>query len=216
MKRMATALALVAAVSFASFANAEILWDQSSYDEFGPGFFNSESGEPPFGITMHAVCDVTVDGAGWTVDTITTYYSAIDPNWGLAIVDGYLHVFDKTGPLPIDGTDDPTSSPIVSMTGTVNGSVTEVVATGLSLNLPPGEYWIGITPIAPAGFFGPEIHLSTTDFIGDASASYDPFGIPAAWFNFNPDTDASILVEGTRNDPVPTHELTWGRLKANR
>lgn len=216
MKRMTQALALVAALTLTANAHAEVLWDQSTFDPFGPGFFNSESGEPPLGITMHTVSDVTVDGGGWTIDSITTYFSSIDPGWGFGIVDGYVHVFPKTGPLPVDGTDDPTMSAVVAMTGTFVTDHIEVSVSGLNITLAPGEYWIGITPIAPSGFFGPEIQLSSIVLVGDSSPSYDPFGFPTAgWLNFTPDADATIRIEGERSGPVPTHETTWGRLKSD-
>jgi hypothetical protein len=49
--------------------------------------------------------------------------------------------------------------------------------------------------------------------IGDATASYDVYGMPAAWFNFNPGVDAAILIEGTVAG-TPVEEMTWGNVKA--
>jgi hypothetical protein len=206
-------VATCAILLLAPLAGAEVLWDQSDFDEFGPGFFNSVSGGPPFGLTVHAVNDVTVGGPGWVVDSITTYYSALDPSWGLAITEGRLHVFPKTGPLPTQN-DDPTASPTVAMSGTDAGGHLRVTASGLNLALMPGEYWIGITPVAPSGPFGPEIHLSALALVGDDTASYDEFAFPGppAWFNFNPGVDASILIEGTF--PVPVEPGTWGAIKS--
>jgi len=209
-----TTLVALSIFAVAGTVQAEALWDQSDYDLFGAGFFNSVSGGPPFGITNHVVSDVTVNGNGWHVEAITTYYSFLDPTWGTAITQGHLHVFPKIGPLPIDGTDDPTLSPVVAMTGTDIGGVWQVSATGLSLDLSPGEYWIGITPIAPSGPFGPEIHMGTITFVGAETATYDPFAFPGppAWFNFNPGIDASILIEGTR--PTTVESTSWSRIKA--
>lgn len=208
--------ALVAALLTTTVARADVLLDQSDYDEFGAGYFDSESGEPPFGVTVHGVNDISVGGDGWTVDSITTYYSFLDPGWGTAITQAYLHVFPKTGPLPIDGANDPTMSPLVSASSVPGAGIWIVSASGLALDLAPGEYWIGITPIAPSGPFGPEIHLSSHTFIGDETASYDPFGFPApTWFHFNPDLDAAMKIEGTIHGPVPTVESTWGRVKSD-
>ena len=213
MNSILTKLALLCAVVLlASVASADVLWEQSDFDPWGAGFYNSESGGPPFGMTWHGVNHVTVT-EGWNVDSITTYYSAMDMAWGGAITQGYVHVYMKVGPLPVDGIDDPTMSPVVPMAGVFNVDHFDVTASGLGIYLAPGEYWIGTTPIAPSGPFGPEIHLSSMTLIGDATASYDVYGMPAAWFNFNPGVDAAILIEGTVAG-TPVEEMTWGSVKA--
>lgn len=196
-------------------AGADVLWDQSDFDMFGAGYFNSVSGDPPLGVTMYGVNDVTVGGEGWHVESISTYYSALDPGWGSAITEGKLHVFPKSGPLPVDSTDDPAASMTVPMTGTFDTDHIVVTASGLDLDLPAGDYWIGITPVAPSGPFGPEIQMSSFTLMGDATASDDPsgsFGGPG-WFVFNPDLDATILIEGVVNTPTPAQEMAWGQLK---
>ena len=215
MTRLLT-ISLLCAALVGQPAHADVLWDRSSFDAFGPGFFNVESGGPPFGMTMHTVNHVTVGMNGWTIESISTYYSALDPVWGGSIASGFLHVFDKTGALPSDGTDDPTASGVVAMSGTLNGDHFVVSATGLSIELDPGEYWIGITPSAASGPFGPEIHLASVDApAADDSASYDVFAFPGppAWFNFNPGVEASILIEGTEGKPVSVDDSTWGAIK---
>ncbi len=207
-------LVAVAVIVLAQAAGAVTLWNQSDFDVWGMGFFNSVSGSPPFGSTNYCVNHVTVE-CGWYVESISTYYSAVDPGWGSAITEGYLHVFTKTGPLPIDGSDDPTTSSLVAMTAVLNGDHFILTASGLNLDLPAGEYWIGITPIAPGGVMGPEIHLSSMTYVGDASASYDAYGMPMPmWMNFNPGLDATILIDGTVTGPSATDGTTWGRLKA--
>ncbi len=208
-----TKLVLVTLFLLAQSAGAVVLWDQSDFDPWGMGFYNSESGSPPMGMTWHTVNHVTVDDV-WLVDSISTYYSAIDPNWGGAITEGYLHVFEKTGVLPDDVENDPTLSALVPMTAVLNVDHFVLTASALNLNLNPGEYWIGLTPIAPAGMMGPEIHLSSGTLIGDASASYDVWAMPGppAWFNFNPGLDAALLLDGTIVSA--TSETTWGAVKS--
>ena len=213
MKSILTKLTVLCVVALlASVASAEVLWDQSDFNPAGAAFYNSESGSPPFGMTWHAVNDVTVT-EGWNVDSITTYYSAIDPMWGTAIAEGYVHVFAKVGPLPVDGVDDPTMSPIVPMVGVLVGSHFEVTASGLGLYLAPGEYWISTTPFAPAGMWGPECNHSSLTPIGDATASYDAYGVPLAWVNVHAGLDAAILIEGTIATS-PVEETTWASVKA--
>jgi hypothetical protein len=202
-------IAMISILALISLASADVLWDQSTFDPWGAGFFNSESGEPPFGITMHAVNDVTVDGGGWVINTITTYYSGLDFAWGYGIFEGYLHVYPISDVYPVE---DPTLDTVVPMTGTWGGDHWIVKAEGLSLNLTPGSYWVGITPIAPGGMWGPEIHLSTDTLVGADTAVYDPFGMPPAWFSFNPGVDASILIEGEWS--VATEDASWSSIKA--
>lgn len=211
MHRKLTILVALATFAFTAPVSAVVLWDQSDFDAFGPGFFNSISGGPPFGLTIHAVSDVTVGGTGWTINSVTQYYSALDMYWGLGIVQGALHVFPKTGPLPIE---DPATSAIVPMTAAFVLDHFEVTAS-VNLALPPGEYWIGITPEAGSGPFGPEIHLASQTLMGDASASYDVFAFPGppAWFNFNPGVDASILIDGELGGPVSVDDSSWGSVK---
>jgi hypothetical protein len=191
-------LAVLAVALVSSVASADVLWDQSDYDLTVPGFFNSVSGSPPFGLTHYAVSDITVGDGGWYVSKISAYFGAADPVWGDGITEGHLHVYAKTGPLPIDGLDDPTLSPMISMSATLEGFDAFVVSADVNLHLDPGEYWIGITPLAPSGFFGPEPHWASGTYLGDATASLDPYAFPgpAGWFNFNPGADAAIKIEG--------------------
>jgi hypothetical protein len=212
---LSTTLLTLALLTIAAPSRGAVLWDQSDYNLFGGGFFNSVSGGPPFGVTMFAVSDVTVTGAPWHVDTISTYYSVLDPSWVEAISQGHLHVFPKSGPLPSDVTDDPAASPLVPMTGTnLDGGVGLVQATGLNLDLAPGEYWIGITPVAPSGPFGPEIQMSSHTLIGADTATFDLFAFPGppAWFNFNPGLDQAMRIDGT--GPVSVESTSWSRIKA--
>lgn len=211
MKKLTCTLGLLAIL--AGSAGAVTLWDQSDYDLVGSGFFNTVAGMAPMGMTVHTVNHVTVpEGEMWNVDTITIYFSCVDQSWGSSITQGNLHVFNKSAALPVDGTDDPTASTLVTMSGTFLTDHIEVTASGLGLSLSPGEYWIGITPYGTAGFFGPEIHLPSQTLYGDASASYDPYGMPVAWYNMNAGVDAAILIEG--NLVVSNEAMAWGDMKS--
>jgi hypothetical protein len=207
-----TLLTLALTVVLVGAACAEVLHSQIDYDPMAAGFYNSISGAPPFGMTWYGVNDITVGGTGWEISAISTFYSKLDEFWGAGITTGVLHVWPKTGPLP---TEDPTLSTTVAMTGTDIGGAWEVRAAGLSLELEPGEYWIGITPVAPAGMMGPEIHLSTMTLVGDAAASWDAYAFPGppSWFNFQPGRDATLLIEGDSH-VVSVEESSWGGLKA--
>lgn len=205
----------VALMFVSALASAGVLLDQSNLDRVGPGYFNSESGSPPFGSTWFTLNDMTL-GTDATVTDITVYFSATDPAFAQGIFQGYVNIFPKSGTMPGAG-DDPTVATAVPVTvTTITGSgdpYTEVKASGLGISLTAGDYWIGLTPIAPAGPFGPEIHIASLTKIGDDSASYDKFGFPAPmWFVFNPGVDASILVNGAAI--VPVESSSWGAVKS--
>jgi hypothetical protein len=201
-------LTLLAIAALATVAAADVLWDQSATAAPGsPGYFNADSGSPPFGMTVFTVTDIVVDDV-WNVDAISTFWSILDEaNW-TAITEGYLHVIPKTGDLPAE-TDDPTASQIVSMSATVSMNEGTLTASGLNLDLYPGEYWIGITPIMGSGFMGPEIQYAADSYIGVASASFDPNGWPMPmWMNMNTDTDATLLIEGIVTVATESHSLS--------
>jgi hypothetical protein len=201
---LAASLSLLSLLSLASTPGAEVLWDQSTLDLNGPGIANSYS--PGFGgFVIHGVDDVTVTGSGWTVESITQYYSSWNFDWPGAVTTGYLHIAPKTGALP---TFDPTTDVQVPMTAAfLNGDVITVTASGLSVPLAPGDYWIGITPVAPAGISGANLQWPAQP-VGVDMASYDG----TAWTNFYPGWDGAMTVEGMR--PVSVDEASWGGIKS--
>ena len=64
-------LALI--IAFAGMAQAEVLVDQSEFDVSVPGFLNAVAGAPPMGSTIYTVSDITVDGTGWAISSISTF-----------------------------------------------------------------------------------------------------------------------------------------------
>ena len=104
-------------------------------------------------------------------------------------------------------------SPLVPMSGVLVGDHFEVTASGLGLFLAPGDYWLGITPIAPGGMWGPEVQTSAATLIGNETVSYDPYGTPVMWFVNRPGLDAAMVVQGTVGGS-PVEETTWGNVKA--
>jgi hypothetical protein len=207
MKSYLSVIGLISVLALAGSATAEVLWDQSGLDPNQNGIANSIS--PGFGgFVIYAVGDVTVDGSGWHVDSITQYYSSWNFDWLAAIANGSLHVFPKTGPLPVG---DPATSATVTMTAASNNpDVIEVTASGLSLDLSPGDYWIGITPSAPAGIFGANLQFASDTLVGDPVAVYDTM-FPG-WGNAYGALDGAMLIEGTR--PTPVEDTSWSQVKS--
>ena len=206
MKPNLFVIGMTCALALAVPASSEILWDQSGLDPAQNGIANSIS--PGFGgFTIYAVGDVTVSGAGWHVESITQYYSSWNYDWLYAIAEGNLHVFPKVGPLPLE---DPTLSVTVAMSASsTDPDVIEVTASNLDLDLAPGDYWIGITPNAPAGIFGANLQFVSTSFVGDPVAVYDTM-FPG-WGNPYGAVDGAMLIEGTR--PVSVDAASWSQIK---
>jgi hypothetical protein len=202
------ALILVAFVANGAAAQVE-LWNQAEgYEGWTMGFFNMVAGDPPFGMTVYTVNDVVVPADyAWTVNTIRVIFDGFDPSWAGVVTEAVLYVEPKTGPLP---TGDPTTGTTVAAEAVVLGNgFLEVSATGLSMSLAEGEYWIGLTPIAPNTN---NIHVSVPA-IGDDSPSYDTGGFPMPmWGNWAPDLDGAMALEG--ETPVSTASETWGGLKS--
>lgn len=206
----------VAALSLAlltsSAAQATTLWDQSTINTAGPGIFACQATGFQ-GFTAHSVQDVTVPASGWVVTKITQWYAGFDPGWIGGISSGYINVFPKTGPLP---TDVP-SAVLVSTgwsciqdnakTAQLNQSVL-AVSVNVNLNLPPGNYWIGITPRRSLSPFGVN-SMWASDQVGDPVATHMA---PNPWANTYGSWDGVFLIEG--EIPVPTESATWGSMKA--
>jgi len=206
---------VVCAALFAVPAKSDTLWDQSAIDETIGGFFNSISGNPPFGLTYYVVNDVTVPASGWMVQSIKVRFSGVSATWGGGISQGRLVVYPKVGSLPLN-TENPGTLSMVPMSGAfITGGVNnywDVTASGLNLALLPGDYWIGITPAAPAGFFGPETQRAAAVHVGDDAATWNAHASPLAWAT-NAGKDGNILIIGTPGLPTPTAPSTWGAIK---
>lgn len=196
---MRKALCLMVLAAAGSVASADVLWDQSALNWNGDAFVNSISGTPPFGATAYAMNDITVPAGGWTINSISMYFSQIESDWSQDVYQGRLYVQPKTGSMPtvLPG------GAMIPMTATamfdagVQQSFCEVTASGLSINLPAGEYWIGITPQATGGFFGPELGLSAASNYGAPTTVY-AVGFGGGFIQLS--GDAAIKVQGV---PAP-------------
>ena len=211
-RTMTLLLTLVLCLGFAATVAAQdILWNQTEgYQNFAMGYFNSVSGAPPMGMTSYTVNDVVVPEGGWNIGAIRTYYQVTDANWGTAISQGYLYIHPKTGSSPTEAAG---TGEIIPMIATDIGGWWEITADLGSYELGAGEYWIGITPFAPAGMMGPDIQASVPA-VGDDSPSYDPYGFPMPmWMVWNGGLDATLLIEASST--VATENTTLDGLKAN-
>lgn len=207
--RAIVSAALVTAL--AASANAAVIWDQSDIDtnpdtsrSFVDGTITGGFGGA---FSWYVVSDVHI-GSESLIQSVTTYFSRIstfnDPTTAV------LNIFPKSGSLPL-ASNDPRPSPggtgmlVVPVVGGYeddNQAVMTITASGLNIVLAPGDYWIGLSPTLPGGFFGNDLHWSTTAATqyGDPSADryYDSLGA-AAWGNTQSEVstrDAAITITG--------------------
>jgi len=207
MKARTMILVLVAVMSLASMASAQIvLWDQTAgYESWSMGFFNQAAGAPPFGAAQYTCNDVVVPAGGWDINSVAVYYDGFDPSWAGVVTNAVLFIEPKTGSTP---TGDPTTGTAVTVAATILGNgFMEVRASGLAVNLAEGEYWLGLTPTAPNTN---NIHVSVAG-VGDDSPTYDAYGFPMPmWMAWSPGLDGAMLIEGqtaVANESVTLDEV---------
>lgn len=208
MKKLSL-IALALSVILVGSAGATVLVDQSEYDFSGPGFFNVIAGAPPMGVTTYSVNDITVTGTGWVITDISIFVNALGGYEG-STTSAVINIFPKTDVLPVEV---PTEDMIVDVTAVnIGGDDYQVTASGLNIELAPGEYWIGLTPYGSSFNYG--IHMPATTLIGDATPSYDTGGFPMPmWANWVPDADAAMLIIGDDN-VVATDDASLDSVKS--
>ncbi len=74
---------------------------------------------------------------------------------------------------------------VTNVTVTDLGDVLAVTADlDRYINLGPGNYWVGLTPIAEFEMFGQEFHLHSSEFVGGPTMYRNPgggFGLGKNW-----------------------------------
>jgi hypothetical protein len=209
--RITTALALLL-LSLATVGNAAVLWDQSAID-FGsnaPGVQNYN-----FigfgGFQFFCVNDVTVPAGGWTINTITEYYSdwqGVDMN--ITAATGNLIIMPKTGSLP-SGTPTTTAVALTWVDTSQSGQgVYVMTCAGLNVNLPAGSYWITVAPNARYdSFFGNNLQWPSA-MVGSPVATW----YAGSWSGLYGNYDGAFKIEGVDGGATPTHSGSWGQLKS--
>jgi len=205
---------LIGAVLLALGTNAQAmtLWDQSTISPAGPAIAASNSSGFG-GLFVHSVDDVTVPASGWVVTKITQYYSAFEPNWAGGVTQGFINIQPKTGSLPTSNpvtVQSPMSCAIDAAQSAAVGQTVLAVTATVSISLPAGDYWIGLTPTKGATINGVNLMWPSAQ-VGDPVANFQSTVGP--WKNNYPGWDGAFKVEGDL--PVPTQNSTWGNLKAH-
>jgi hypothetical protein len=181
------------------------LWDQQPFDT-STGYINQVLGYGgSSSYDTYQVHDVTVTGGGWNITSITEYFTSGFGNWPGSF-NAKLNIFPLIGSLP-QPADDPGSglSPIYAAQD-VGGTVT---LSGLNINLAPGSYWIGFTPIVNFDSYGQEFQLAAASIVGKPSGIRNPgngFGEGADWMTtaaFGTALDGAITINGDASIPEP-------------
>jgi hypothetical protein len=206
LKVYLVAIALLSC-ALGSQAGAVVLWDQSTLDLNGPGIANSNSSGFN-GFVAYSVNDVTLS-SNCVITRITQYYSAFNSSW-LNLTQGRVYIEPKTQSLPTVAPGGGSLIPMSAASATIQGQpVIVVTASGLSIPLSPGEYWIGITPTAGAGINGANLQWPAA-MVGTPVATF--FSPAGPWNNTYGSYDGTLLIEGEL--PVPVAPATWGGVKS--
>jgi hypothetical protein len=212
-----TAFAML--LSLAPAAHAVVLWDQSNWNPNGEGSLNlsSTSCSQISGNTkLHTANDVHFDGPVH-ITTVRIYES---PGNVEAATQAHLWIAPKTGALPTQCSADVNNAgnivPITISYETINNVTTVIVtASGLNIDLPPGDYWVSLTPRhSRGGTFPWTVHRVTTGpIIGDPTPSIEACVANCNWIFVLAPTmyDYAIKIEGDL--PVPALQESWGKVK---
>jgi hypothetical protein len=214
------ALVLIPALLLAPAAGAVVLWDQSNWNPNGEGSLNlsSNSCNQISGNTkLHTANDVHFD-TPVRITTVRIYETLGNVQ---TATQAYLWIAPKTGPLPTASSDQVNNAAniknITVATETVNGVETVVVTcSGLSIDLPAGDYWVSLTPRHSRGIFPFTVHRITSgSVIGDPTPSIEACVVNSNWFYvLAPNMyDYAIKIEGEL-PTVATTPQQWSRVKA--
>ncbi len=197
--------------------NTPTLWEQLPD---GSGNFVDQNFEAAFdAYDFFMVMDVSFGGAVNITD-ITTYYTA--GRWPLGAGTATMNIFVNDGsglPAPVDIPDNGAS---VATNAVPFGAGQAITASGLNIDLAPGDYWVGLTPEVEFGLYGQQFpEAATPDGGPDHSASRNlngGFGMGTDWFSSQDRgsvVDGAITILGTPT-PGTLALLGLGGLVASR
>ena len=189
-----------------------VLWDQSDYDVSKPPLNDQEFGDyAPY--SAYLVTDVV--STGWVVQTVTTYFTygfSGSSNWPVGQnITARLNIIPRDGcALPDDSYNPADGTEVTAQLQLVAGNTLALVADGLNIDVPAGEYWVGLTPVLAYGTYGQEFHRAAP-IIGCNTVwrnpgngyEYGPNWIWAYQLGYWENThDAAIKIEGIGAQPA--------------
>src|SRR5262245_20199508 len=174
---------LAGIVVAAALARPEVLCERVSFVRPAPGRpyanFPHQESKPEAGLgAVYGLSSVTVTDLGWSVSAVAIYTAPSAPDKWAGLTEARLNVVPKKGAVPEAG-DDPRKGEVTRVRVREHSpGVYEVRADGLKLELAPGEYWIGLTPVHDLNLHGRAGHVVVGDVrdarFDDAVRSPDP------------------------------------------
>jgi hypothetical protein len=216
--KLAAAMMSLPLVFLATAASAVVLWDQSNWNNVGEGSVNlsSNSCSQLNGNTkVHTANDVHFDSP--VIITSVTVYET-EGNVQTA-TQAYLWIAPKTGPVPTASSSDVNNAAnLVTITNALQSNGTTnavaVTASGLSISLPAGDYWVSLTPRHSLGFFPYTVHLVTSGaVVGDPTEAIVACTVNSTWYQPLAPTSYDYAIKINGDVPVPTLSKTWGGIK---
>lgn len=194
---------VAATMVFGGAASAGVVLYDNPADFKTTAHVNQEFGD--FAVySTYLVADMTIPdlgGGGVTLTSLSAFFSVGGGNWN-GINMARVHIFADAGGLP-GGADNPAASLLVGFTYDVNTGLGTTV--GLDVDVPAGNYWIGLTPVGDFAAFGQQFMFGG---VNQANGAPDAYRNPGGAFNF-PDgtewgemqtwatyTEINLLVEG--------------------
>lgn len=221
MKKLLTALCLIAVA--ATGASADILWDQSAVTSTADGFVNAASA---FACNFDGSRTKlhTANDATFSVDVLissVSIWQTLGNGNAEGATQGYLWIVPKTGAMPTNSSIEVNNAanlvPITNTYEVIGGeTVLKTTASGLSLSLPAGSYWVSLTPRCNRGTIYPySWHLFSSSVVGDPTVRISACTTNSDWvYPYAPDTqyDTTLMIEGSAVVADETH--AWGQIKA--
>ena len=155
-----------------------VLWDQPPADPVTTILIDEEFTDSA-SFSTYMVDDVSF-GESVNITSVCTWYTNQTGNWPGAVTSARLNVFSGTSLTPAD---DPLAGTIVAVTATLDGAFVKLEAA-TDFDLPAGDHWIGLTPIASLGDLGQEFRVNTDPIVGQQSLLQNPgngFGNGTDW-----------------------------------
>jgi hypothetical protein len=194
-------LVSVGHLAFIDSASAAILWQQDLNTGFQTAAADQKFPDAER-YDVYIVSDVTFDSAV-RIETISAPFTDRNAGWPLGKSFAILNIF------PVDAaldTEDVTLGLQVPVTISLHSIrlILDVTATNLSIELPGGSYWVGLTPILDSVSYGQEYHLPAVTEVGQPSYVRNPgggFGFGTDWVQVADLSasyrDAAITILGT-------------------
>lgn len=153
MKSISKITALVASLVMllpVTGANAEMLYEATTLNSDGGGL--NATSWPSLNDGLILVDDISVPASGWTINEVSNFFTILGTP---TVSNAYLIVFPKSLG-QINPYDYKTEVPVAMTNETFTDPSTgqsrdtyRIDAIGLNLQLIAGDYWIGLSPIAP-------------------------------------------------------------------